>query len=161
MLANLAELRTKTGFFSNDSLWMAVAYTKPAVWWGGLCADQPLYPLAQRLFNVPPTSASCERNWSTHGFIHSKSRNRLRNERVQKQVAIKSNLRFTANTVSSPRKKRKPNKCLDFSVDPSTSASELTEANANAREEDDVNLFLNYLAESDSEWSETDVEDSD
>lgn len=53
-----------------------------------------------RLFNVPSSSAVCERNWSTHGFVHSKTRNRLTNVRVQKQVAIKTNLRFTANALS-------------------------------------------------------------
>ncbi|XP_011872581.1 PREDICTED: uncharacterized protein LOC105564652, partial [Vollenhovia emeryi] len=107
VLANLAEFRTKTGFFSNKSIWEAAVHVSPATWWGGFCSDQNLYPIAMRLFNVPSSSAACERNWSTHGFVHSKIRNRLTNERVQKQVAIKCNLRFTANALPEKPPKAK------------------------------------------------------
>lgn len=41
----------------------------------------------------PVSSSVCEHNWSHHAFIHSKSRNRLSTERVQKLVKIFQNER--------------------------------------------------------------------
>jgi hypothetical protein len=40
--------------------------------------------IAVRLFTVPTSSAASERVWSIFSFIHSKRRNRLRNDKVEK-----------------------------------------------------------------------------
>ena len=53
-----------------------------------------LSDVAIRILLIPPTSAASERNWSTFGFIHSKLRNRLCEERVEKIVYIFWNLRI-------------------------------------------------------------------
>ena len=50
-----------------------------------------LQQLAIRVFQVAPSSTASERNFSTFGFVHSKGRNRLGPERVEKLVYIKSN----------------------------------------------------------------------
>ena len=50
--------------------------------------------LATLALSIAPTSGSAEQNWSTFGFIHSKSRNRLTNERVGKLVYIYWNQRI-------------------------------------------------------------------
>jgi hypothetical protein len=47
-----------------------------------------LSTLAIRLFYIPTSSAASERVWSTFAFVHSKRRNRLGNERVEKLVFI-------------------------------------------------------------------------
>ncbi|CAH2009560.1 unnamed protein product [Acanthoscelides obtectus] len=49
-------------------------------------------PIASRILNGPPSSASSERNWSLHGLIHTSKRNRLSQDKIQKLVAIHSNL---------------------------------------------------------------------
>ncbi|CAG8628838.1 2135_t:CDS:2 [Dentiscutata erythropus] len=50
--------------------------------------------IALRILSIPPTSAACERNWSTFGFIHNKLRNRLNDPKVEKCVYIQWNLRI-------------------------------------------------------------------
>ncbi|CAH0561745.1 unnamed protein product [Brassicogethes aeneus] len=82
LIANLAQYRTRTGFFSRESIWKCLINTNPDVWWQGLCTTQPLTPFASRLLNGIPSSAACERNWSAHGNIHTSLRNRLSGQRV-------------------------------------------------------------------------------
>ncbi len=61
-------------------------------WWLADGTDWPLLQnLAQRVFSLPASSAASERNFSTFGFIHSKLRNRLDQEKVRKLVYIKTN----------------------------------------------------------------------
>ena len=50
-----------------------------------------LQQLAVRIFQLSPSSTASERNFSTFGFIHSKGRNRLGPDRVDKLVFIKFN----------------------------------------------------------------------
>ena len=51
-----------------------------------------LQPLAKQVFSMMASSAaSSERNFSTFGFVHSKLRNCLSDESVQKLVYIKTN----------------------------------------------------------------------
>lgn len=92
VVANLAHFRTETGFFSRDTLWKSATSTHPVIWWKGLCTLQPLMKIASRILNGPPSSASAERNWSLHGFVHTNKRNRLTQDKVQKLVAIQSSL---------------------------------------------------------------------
>ena len=90
ILSCLAEYRTGTGFFglvSNINL-----TCPPAIWWQGIASNEPLCPIASRLLSVPCSSAACERNWSSFGLIHTKLRNKLLSGRVEKLVAIRSNL---------------------------------------------------------------------
>ena len=61
-------------------------------WWMADGTDWPLLQnLALRAFSMAASSAASERNFSTFGFIHSKLRNRLGPEKVQKLVYIKTN----------------------------------------------------------------------
>ncbi|CAG8611430.1 4959_t:CDS:1, partial [Scutellospora calospora] len=52
-----------------------------------------------KLLSIPTLSASAERNWSQFGFIHSKLRARLGNNKVKKLVAVSQNLRIQKNIV--------------------------------------------------------------
>ena len=63
---------------------------------------EALTPVTSVLLQIPPSSASSERNWYVLGSRHTKNRNRLTNHRVEKIVAIKSNLElFDQNTLGS------------------------------------------------------------
>lgn len=63
------------------------------------------YPLLQKLalqvFSMATSSSSSERNFSTFGFIHSKLRNHLSADRVQKLVYIKTNTNILAKSSAS------------------------------------------------------------
>lgn len=82
VIANVAQYRTKTGFWSRTSLWDCVNQTHPVIWWQGLCTTQALTPIASRILSGVPSSAACERNWSAHSNIHTIKRNRLATEKV-------------------------------------------------------------------------------
>ena len=62
-------------------------------WWLADGTDWPLLQnLALRVFSLAASSAASERNFSTFGFVHSKLRNRLDQEKVRKLVYIKTNM---------------------------------------------------------------------
>ena len=50
-----------------------------------------LQPVAQKIFSLISSSAACERNFSSMGFIHSKLRNRLSQNTIEKLVFVRSN----------------------------------------------------------------------
>jgi Protein of unknown function (DUF 659)/hAT family C-terminal dimerisation region len=65
----------------------------PLQWWLADGSDHPLLkPIATKLFSMVTSTAASERNFSTMGFVHSKLRNRLAPQRVEKLVFLKSNL---------------------------------------------------------------------
>ncbi|ETP27587.1 hypothetical protein F442_23134 [Phytophthora nicotianae P10297] len=66
----------------------------PSSFWKihGRSAFPLLKPVADMMFAIPTSSASSERCWSIHDFIHSKRRNWLHASKVEKLVFIYSNL---------------------------------------------------------------------
>jgi hypothetical protein len=50
-----------------------------------------LQNIALKIFSLATSSASCERSFSNQGFIHSKLRNTLSSDRVEKLVFIRAN----------------------------------------------------------------------
>lgn len=103
---------------------------------------------------MPPTSAPSERNWFTHDNVHTKTKNRLTNERVQKQVAIKSNMRFTPNSLEktkAPRRNRVMEDGNDFRVD----FDFVDDFNGDSLDVD----FLDRYCESEWSGSESDSDD--
>ena len=79
----------------NESAFDLADESLPAyVWWSEFRCDPKhaaLKSLAIRLLHIPATSATAERNWSAFRFIHSRLRNRLVEERVQKLVYVFGN----------------------------------------------------------------------
>ena len=59
-----------------------------------------LLKITLRIFTMPTSSAASERNFSTFGFIHSKLRNCLCPESVEKLVLIKTNYGASTDTGS-------------------------------------------------------------
>jgi len=64
-------------------------------------SHESLCPIAPRLLSVPCSSAACERNRSSFGLIHTKLRNKLLYNMVEKLVTIRSNL-----SISQAKKKQ-------------------------------------------------------
>ena len=63
------------------------------MWWK-MHFDNELSELAQDLLSITPISGAAERSWYTFSFIHSKTRNRLQNEKVNMLVYLFSNARL-------------------------------------------------------------------
>lgn len=64
-------------------------------WWlqyGSECSK--LQQVAVKVLAQCSSACSCERNWSSYGFVHSKSRNRLKASRARDLVFVFSNLRL-------------------------------------------------------------------
>jgi hypothetical protein len=73
----------------------------PLMFWSTYGSSYPsLRPIAKRIFSLVPTAASAERNWSSHGFIHSKDRNRLASTKVDKLVYLFVNSKMDQSTSS-------------------------------------------------------------
>jgi hAT family protein len=60
-----------------------------------------LSEIAIRLYNTTANSVASERSFSSMNFIHSKTRNQLQSESVDKLVYIQMNHRYIRDTVSS------------------------------------------------------------
>ncbi|CAG8776323.1 22279_t:CDS:2, partial [Gigaspora rosea] len=68
-------------------------HLNPSTWWSSWPLSE-LQKLAIRILSILTLSASAEHNYSNFRYIHSKTRNRLKNEQVKKLVYIYSNLRM-------------------------------------------------------------------
>jgi len=94
VLGSLAKYRTKQGLWEGDGIWQTSQHISASTWWKGLCGSEALAPVASIILQIPPTSATSERNWSLFGNTHTKVCNRLTNAWVEKLVAIRANLRL-------------------------------------------------------------------
>ncbi|XP_077249199.1 uncharacterized protein LOC143888647 [Tasmannia lanceolata] len=69
--------------------------TLPAEWWVLYGGNAPnLRKIAIKVLSQTASSSGCERNWSTFNLIHSKRRNRLGHENLQKLVYVHYNTRL-------------------------------------------------------------------
>jgi hypothetical protein len=85
--------KARTGILAKESTWTNAADMPPEAWYE--CYVKPWHPeLAQvgmRVLSQVISASSCERNWSAHGHIHSKVRNKLAPETTEKLVFVYSN----------------------------------------------------------------------
>lgn len=98
--AELLSFINKRDIYADSHYWntAVLSAVHPLDWWKSHFKTD-LSELAQDLLSIIPSSGTAERNWSTFGYIHSKSRNRLRNERVEKLVFLYSNAHLTESFV--------------------------------------------------------------
>ncbi|GBG87015.1 hypothetical protein CBR_g44469 [Chara braunii] len=76
-----------------------------AMWWELHGGQEPrLQTIAKRVLGMWSTASPCERNWSTHDFIHTKRRNCLSAESVEKLVFIHWNLQFLSPSRRTDRR---------------------------------------------------------
>ena len=104
IIGEITNFRTKSNIFNKPLIWSATkvvtsAYKTssnitPADWWTSWFSTSALHDVAVKLLQMPASAASCERNWSTWGMVHSKLRNRLLTNRSGKLVYIKYNLKL-------------------------------------------------------------------
>jgi len=108
VLGNFALYRSQSGIYANPTLKSAALsmdYT-PVQWWQAFCPQQTLAPIAVKLLQLAPSSCLCERAWSDFEHPHSKRRNRLKNKRVVKLVAVKRHLRSSDPQLVDKNKRR-------------------------------------------------------
>ena len=61
------------------------------------CSTRESSRATVRILNIPPTSASCERNWKAFSDIKRKKTNRLTGERTAKLVLVSQKLHLINN----------------------------------------------------------------
>jgi hypothetical protein len=93
---DLLSFLSKDGQFAGQHYWAITKTVDPRVWWKSQF-NSALSKLAQSLLSITPSAGAAERNWSTFGHIHSKTRNRLKHDRVSKLVYIQTNMRCMEN----------------------------------------------------------------
>lgn len=104
VLQDLANFRSKDGLWRKDIIWKCAQKVSPSTWWKGICSSRRhLSFIASRILQLPATSASVERSFSTYGNIHSAKRNRLTAERAGKLVYISHNLRLFDSSSDSTK----------------------------------------------------------
>jgi len=86
-----------------------------------------LQRIAGTLFYLVASSSSCERNFSSMAFIHSKARNKLGVNTVEKLVYVRTNQTIIDNIADGTKRKRKPKRLQmdsDGECSPDTSLSD-------------------------------------
>ena len=95
LYGQLQNLQARTGPFADEVKWYASAVQSPIDWWRNYLDDEPeLTSLCLIALSITPTAGAAERNWSSHGLIHSLKRNRLDHDTVVKLVFLHWNLRI-------------------------------------------------------------------
>jgi hypothetical protein len=87
--------KNKEGMFGSLAAEADASVLPSWQWWGMYGLNTPeLMRLARRLLAQVTSSSACERVWSTYGFIHSRTRNRLTPPRARDLVYIFTNMRL-------------------------------------------------------------------
>ncbi|XP_043710293.1 uncharacterized protein LOC122659222 [Telopea speciosissima] len=89
------DYRFSKGSFGRDMAIRQRTTINPITWWstnGGRAFE--LSKLARRILGLCCSSSSCEHNWSTFEFIHTKKRNRLEHSRLNDLVYVQYNSRL-------------------------------------------------------------------
>ena len=94
-LLQLQDYRLKCGDFSDCLLWTGKATKGSALsWWDLWGGGVPeLQDVSKCVFSITCVTSGAESSWSIFGFLHSKNRNTLYNDKVTKLVFVHQNLR--------------------------------------------------------------------
>ena len=93
-----ATYRAGQGLFSRPMAIAAANEMSAHSWWMTFGAHVPeLQQVAIRVLAQVTSASSCERNWSTFEFIHTKKRNRMKCKTVRDIVFVHANLRLKDN----------------------------------------------------------------
>lgn len=133
VIGEITNYRTRQNVFDKPIIWVASegvtsicknsTHVTPATWWKNWLPNCSLKDVAVRLLSMPPSAASCERNWSAWGIVHSKLRNRLKTTRSGKLVYIKYNLKLLSG--GGDKKRGNPEElALNFSSEDEIGDSE-------------------------------------
>ncbi|MQL81287.1 hypothetical protein Taro_013731, partial [Colocasia esculenta] len=87
-MAEVERYKMKVGIYGGYDMTYAAQRLTPAEWWIQVNYQQagtnPLTYVAVRVLSQTTSSSPCERNWSTFSLIHTKIRNRLGVDRLEK-----------------------------------------------------------------------------
>ncbi|MQL71227.1 hypothetical protein Taro_003545 [Colocasia esculenta] len=90
--------KMKTGIYSDSQLQYAIGRVSSVEWWvmaqNRHLGNNALAFIAIRVLRQTTSASQCERNWSTFNHVHSKIRNRLKAERLDKLVYCHYNMRL-------------------------------------------------------------------
>jgi hypothetical protein len=90
-----AVFRSGAGLFGSDLVQDTARKLPTWQWWDTWSSETPeLSRLAMKLVSQTTSASSCERNWSSFEYIHSKKRNRLSVKKSSDLVYAFSNLRL-------------------------------------------------------------------
>ena len=87
--------------YYEEHVWSPMEVKEKAhVWWFTSGNIGKLLPyIAQRILAQVVSLSSCERNWSSYSFVHSKARNRLYSSHAEDLVYVYTNLRVPNQNV--------------------------------------------------------------
>jgi hypothetical protein len=79
--------------YCGEHVWSSMGVKEvPHLWWFTSGSVGKLLPrIARRILAQVVSSSSCEQNWSSYSFVHSKARNRLLSSRVEDLVYVYTN----------------------------------------------------------------------
>jgi hypothetical protein len=79
--------------YYGEHVWSSMGVKEvPHLWWFTSGSVGKLLPrIARRILTQVVSSSSCERNWSSYSFVHSKARNRLLPSRAEDLVYVYTN----------------------------------------------------------------------
>lgn len=153
VIGEITNYRTRQNVFDKSIIWVAskgvtsVCKTPsdvmPATWWKNWLPNCSLKDVAVKLLSMPASAASCERNWSTWGIVHSKLRNRLKTTRSGKLVYIKYNLKLLSGDKKSGNAEEL---ALNFSSEDEIGDSEECEDDDDGGFDDEDDVPLSSLA---------------
>ncbi|KAH7290338.1 hypothetical protein KP509_30G043200 [Ceratopteris richardii] len=84
--------------FTFPSCWDRASMVKPLFWWQNFgFSFSTLSTYAIRVLSQDCSSGACERNWSAFSLVHTKVRNRLSPEQMEKLIYCRTNLRMLEN----------------------------------------------------------------
>ena len=88
----------KAGILQNETVWANAAKLPPEAWYEMYV--KPWHPelamVGMRVLSQVISASPCERNWSAHGHMHTKFRNKLGPETTERFVYVYSNSEMAA-----------------------------------------------------------------
>jgi hypothetical protein len=87
--------------YCREHVWSSMGVKEvPHLWWFTSGSVGKLLPrITRRILTQVVSSSSCEQNWSSYSFVHSKARNRLLPSRAEDLVYVYTNSRILNQNV--------------------------------------------------------------
>ncbi|MFS7995502.1 putative HAT dimerization domain, ribonuclease H-like superfamily [Helianthus anomalus] len=93
--SQLDDYKYKKGLFGHRASLNSYMKRVPITWWDNYGDEVPeLKAFAMKILGLTCSASACERNWSTFNQVHTKRRNRLSTDRMNKLVYVMYNRRL-------------------------------------------------------------------
>jgi hypothetical protein len=104
ILESFTSFKIKSGFFTLETSRKSASLVSSIHWWQSMTEYRSVYDLSKIALTLLSYPSSVERIFSKQALIHTKQRNRLSNERVEKLLAVENSLQPS---------KSKQNPCIE------------------------------------------------